>query len=71
MTPEGPDLELVRQLAALGKPLIAEGRYHTPALAVEALKAGADAVVVGTAITRTEVVTGWFFDALKSSEFAR
>ncbi len=71
MTPEGPDLELVRQLATLGKPLIAEGRYHTPALAVEALKAGADAVVVGTAITRTEVVTGWFFDALKSSEFAR
>lgn len=69
-TPEGPDLELVRKLATLGKPVIAEGRYHSPGLAVEAVKAGADAVVVGTAITRAEVVTGWFLTALKSSELA-
>ncbi len=50
---EQPDLELVRQLAAmLPGQLIAEGRIWTPEQAVEALQAGAFAVVVGTAITR-------------------
>ncbi|WIY24576.1 N-acetylmannosamine-6-phosphate 2-epimerase [Parasedimentitalea psychrophila] len=61
-----PDLELVVKLAALGRFVIAEGRYNTPALAAAALAAGANAVVVGSAITRTEVVTGWFASAVKA-----
>jgi N-acylglucosamine-6-phosphate 2-epimerase len=63
---EGPDLDLLAGIAAggLGKPLIAEGRVHTPAQARQALDAGAFAVVVGTAITHPASITGWFRDAL-------
>lgn len=63
---EGPDLELIAQIAAanLGKPLIAEGRIHSPAQARTALDAGAFAVVVGTAITHPATITGWFKTAL-------
>ncbi|WP_427019081.1 N-acetylmannosamine-6-phosphate 2-epimerase [Pseudarthrobacter sp. P1] len=62
----GPDLELLAAIAAvnLGKPLIAEGRIHTPAQARAALDAGAFAVVVGTAITHPATITGWFKDAI-------
>lgn len=64
---QGPDLELLEQIAAagFGVPLIAEGRLHTPAQARQALDAGAFAVVVGTAITHPATITGWFADALK------
>ena len=64
----GPDLELLEQIAAagLGKPLIAEGRIHTPGQARQALDAGAFAVVVGTAITHPATITGWFTAALHS-----
>lgn len=63
---DGPDLELIAQIAAagLGRPLIAEGRIHSPAQARQALDAGAFAVVVGTAITHPATITGWFRDAL-------
>jgi N-acylglucosamine-6-phosphate 2-epimerase len=50
--PEGPDLELVAQLAAeLDCPVLAEGRYASADLVREAFEAGAWAVVVGGAIT--------------------
>jgi N-acetylmannosamine-6-phosphate 2-epimerase/N-acetylmannosamine kinase len=62
--PALPDLELVRAGAALGAPVFAEGRYHTPALAAAAIAAGARAVVVGTAITRPENVTSWYAAAI-------
>jgi N-acylglucosamine-6-phosphate 2-epimerase len=64
----GPDLELLEQIAAagLGRPLIAEGRIHTPDQARQALDAGAFAVVVGTAITHPATITGWFTAALHS-----
>lgn len=64
----GPDLELLERIAAagLGRPLIAEGRVHTPGQAREALDAGAFAVVVGTAITHPATITGWFTAALQS-----
>jgi N-acylglucosamine-6-phosphate 2-epimerase len=64
----GPDLELLERIAAagLGRPLIAEGRIHTPAQARQALDAGAFAVVVGTAITHPATITGWFTAALHS-----
>ena len=61
---DAPDLDLVRRLATLGRFVMAEGRYNTPALAAAALGAGADAVTVGSAITRLEHVTGWFSAAL-------
>jgi len=59
-----PDLVLVRELAQLGRPVFAEGRYNTPELAAAAMRAGASAVVVGSAITRPEHVTGWFAAAV-------
>ncbi|NYH45861.1 N-acylglucosamine-6-phosphate 2-epimerase [Micromonospora jinlongensis] len=61
----GPDLDLVSQLAtAIDVPVIAEGRIHTPAQAAQALRAGAWAVVVGTAITHPSTITGWFASAM-------
>ncbi len=62
---EGPDLELISDLAERGIHPVAEGRIRTPAEAKEALERGAFAVVVGSAITRPDVVTQWFAEALK------
>ncbi len=61
----GPDLDLVRALAArLSVPVIAEGRIRTPAEARAALDAGAFAVVVGGAITRPQSITASFVAGL-------
>ncbi|MET7706373.1 N-acetylmannosamine-6-phosphate 2-epimerase [Micromonospora sp. NPDC005413] len=61
----GPDLDLVAQLAtAIDVPVVAEGRIHTPEQAAQALRAGAWAVVVGTAITHPTTITGWFAKAM-------
>ena len=49
-----PALDLVRAFADLGTFVICEGGIHQPASAAAALEAGADAIVVGTAITNTE-----------------
>ncbi len=50
--PDEPDLELVERLSGeLDCPVLAEGRFSTPAEVAAALDAGAFAVVVGTAIT--------------------
>ena len=59
---EGPDLELIESIASAGleRPLIAEGRIHTPAQARAAREAGAFAVVVGTAITHPITIASWF-----------
>lgn len=68
--PSAPDIALVRTLAASLPPhvrLMAEGRFNTPADARAAIEAGAWAVTVGSAITRIEVVTGWFTESLRSS----
>ncbi|WP_129360397.1 MULTISPECIES: N-acetylmannosamine-6-phosphate 2-epimerase [Micrococcaceae] len=64
---DGPDLELISSIAEAqtGKMLIAEGRIHSPAQAAAALGAGADSVVVGTAITHPASITSWFVDALR------
>ncbi|TVQ82717.1 MAG: putative N-acetylmannosamine-6-phosphate 2-epimerase [Bacteroidetes bacterium] len=64
----GPDLDLIKKLNKhfAGRiPVIAEGRYNTPELARQAIEAGAWAVVTGTAITRPQVITKWFYDAIK------
>lgn len=62
---DGPDLELIEQIAPrVNIPLIAEGRIHTPDQAAAARRAGADAVVVGTAITHPTTITSWFAAAV-------
>ena len=63
----GPDLELVTEIRqALGDEVLltAEGRYHTPEQAAEALRLGANAVIIGTAITDVSFVTAKFADAV-------
>lgn len=61
----GPDLDLVKRLAAvLTVPLLAEGRFKLPEEVNQALAFGATAVVVGGAITRPQQITRWFVDAL-------
>ena len=56
--PDEPDVDLVRALAErLDCPVIAEGRYGTPAQVRAAVEAGAFAVVVGTAITDAVALT--------------
>jgi N-acylglucosamine-6-phosphate 2-epimerase len=48
---EGPDLQLVEELALRGVPTVAEGRIGSPQQARSALERGAMFVVVGRAIT--------------------
>jgi N-acylglucosamine-6-phosphate 2-epimerase len=56
--PDGPDVELVARLrAALDCPIVAEGRFWTPADVRAAFDAGAHAVVVGTAVTNPMAIT--------------
>ncbi|MFB2533217.1 N-acetylmannosamine-6-phosphate 2-epimerase [Paracoccus sp. p4-l81] len=62
---DGPDLSLIRDFRALNGFVMAEGRFNTPELAAQAMQAGADAVTVGSALTRLEHVTGWFVAAVK------
>jgi len=61
----GPDLGMVRELSRHGVRVIAEGRIGTPEEAKKALEAGAFAVTVGTALTRIELLTKSFVDALE------
>jgi N-acylglucosamine-6-phosphate 2-epimerase len=64
--PAEPDWALLEQLAAKHPRVMAEGRIQTPAQVRQALALGAWAVTVGTAITRTELVTQWFVSAQAS-----
>lgn len=55
------DLDLIEKLSKnLDIPIIAEGLIHTPQDARKAIEAGAYSVVVGTAITRPEIITERF-----------
>ena len=63
----GPDLALLTELAGTlpeTSMLVAEGRVHTLDQAAAAKAAGADAVVVGTAITHPTSITRWFHAAV-------
>ena len=60
-----PDWPLMQALAAEGLPFMAEGRISTPAQARRALGLGALAVVVGSAITRPDVITRTFVAGMK------
>ena len=66
-TPADPDLAFVRAAVALGAPVLAEGRFNTPALAAAAIREGALAVVAGSAITRPETITGWYASAIAAA----
>jgi N-acylglucosamine-6-phosphate 2-epimerase len=63
-TPEGPDFELMRQIAQAGLCFAAEGRIRSPEEAAQAMAIGARFVIVGSAITRPDVVTSWFASAV-------
>jgi N-acylglucosamine-6-phosphate 2-epimerase len=62
---EGPDFELLEQLfAKVSVPVVAEGRIWTPEEAAKALACGATYVVVGSAITRPQLITERYVKAL-------
>jgi putative N-acetylmannosamine-6-phosphate epimerase len=61
--PDEPDWPLLQALAARHPRVMAEGRMHVPAQVARAFELGAWAVTVGTAITRTELVTRAFASA--------
>ena len=67
-TPDEPDLALVKALTKAGCRVNAEGRYNTPAQAAEAMRHGAWAVTVGSAITRLEHICQWYNTALKEAQ---
>jgi N-acylglucosamine-6-phosphate 2-epimerase len=61
--PKNPDFKLLDSLINKFKvPIIAEGRFNTPALFKKAIDAGAHSVVVGTALNRIELITRSFLD---------
>ena len=62
---EGPDWALLEALvAATPVPVILEGRVWEPAEVTQAFRLGAFAVVVGSAITRPQLITARFASAL-------
>ena len=68
---DGPDLDLIEAAASrIALPLLAEGRYHYPEQATEALRRGAYAVIVGGAITRPVEITERFVAAMSRAFLA-
>ena len=62
-----PDFNLIERLAAeIHVPVIAEGRIWTPGEAAHAMKCGAYAIVVGSAISRPRRITERFVHTIKS-----
>ena len=64
---ETPNFDLIERLIKdLKIPLIAEGNFNTPPLAKKAIQMGAHSVVVGSAITRPQLITKTFYEAIKN-----
>ncbi|MCW6677351.1 N-acetylmannosamine-6-phosphate 2-epimerase [Aerococcaceae bacterium NML180378] len=62
---EGPNFELMRQLVEqTGKPIVAEGKIHTPEDLAKAFKQGIYTAVVGGAITRPLEIAKRFIKAV-------
>lgn len=60
---EGPDFELVQNLKnSLDVPIVLEGRIWTPSDVKKAFDMGAYAAVIGSAITRPQVITKRFME---------
>ncbi|MFD1427364.1 N-acetylmannosamine-6-phosphate 2-epimerase [Kroppenstedtia sanguinis] len=65
---ERPDFGLLEKLVQqLAVPVVAEGNISLPAQAKKALELGAFFVVVGTAITRPQLITKKFVEGMRSS----
>ena len=63
----GPDLKLLEALLRLtDKPVVLEGRVWLPSEVAEAFSLGAFACVVGSAITRPQLITQRFVKAMQS-----
>lgn len=61
----GPDFNLIQQIVqSLDKPVICEGKIWCPREARKALELGAHAVVVGSAITRPQLITRYFVETM-------
>lgn len=64
------NLQLIKDIAKItDTPIIAEGKIQSGEEACECLRAGAYSVVVGTSITRPEVLTKRFTSALRGMSF--
>lgn len=62
---DGPDLDLISKLAKeLKIPVIGEGKINTPDELRQAFQCGAHSCVVGGAITRPQLITKKFVDAI-------
>ena len=67
---ESNDFEIIRKaLSKLSHPLIAEGNIDTPDKVHRVLELGAYSVVVGSAITRPQLITKKFVEATKERGF--
>ena len=63
---EGPDYELLENLTAtVTVPVIMEGKISSPEQAFKALQLGAHAVVIGSAITRPQLITKSYVTAMQ------
>ena len=63
---EENDFEILRKIVAEAKhKVIAEGNINTPEKAKRVIELGAYSVVVGSIITRPQLITRSFADALK------
>ena len=64
---EGPNLELMKKLVRdLDIPVIAEGRINTPEDLKKAYETGVYSAVVGSAITRPQLITAKFANAIEA-----
>lgn len=62
---KGPDYELLKRLvASVNKPVILEGRIWEPAEIKKAFELGAHCVVIGSAITRPQLITKRFVEGI-------
>lgn len=63
-----PNYEIIKRIAAKKLPvtLVAEGRFWKPEDVVEGMNCGADAVVIGKAITNPMAITRYFLAQIKS-----
>lgn len=62
-----PDFALLSTLHGACARVVAEGRFTTPAQAAEAIRRGAFAVTVGTAISRPELISESFASAIREA----
>lgn len=66
-----PDYELIKKLTqAIDIPVIAEGRITNPEELISCLKLGAFSIVVGGAITRPQLITKSFTEAIEEFSIA-